>query len=370
MPRLSFDIIVPSEPVPATVVVTGTDSAIGNWQPEKGLILERGDDGHWRGGAELPFGLVEFKITRGAWTSEEVYRDGSACLNYQYLVAHDLTIVAEVEHWKDCEPWPDELIRGRAIECELDATQLGEHRRVYVWLPPGYLRSNDSRHPVLYLFDGQDSLLALSSPENETLEADEWVCRLSAEGLIPELILVAVCHSEGFGRRDTELSPQVDGPRMADFLVSDLKPFIDFTFCRDRTLAGPAHTGVLGFSLGASLALSMAAGHAHTFGRFACLSPDFQDLSLDPPDACELIRVVESERTFRADGRRLYFDHGTIGIDKTVGEYQDRLNAVLAAKGFVEGRDCRTIRHEGAEHHLSAWRARLGAPLLFLFGKT
>ena len=272
--------------------------------------------------------------------------------------------------WRDREPWPDELIRGRAIECELAATQLGESRRVFIWLPPGYLRSADSRHPVLYLLDGQDALLALSSPENETLEADEWVCRLSAEGLIPELILVAVCHSEGFGRRDTELSPQCDGPRMADFLVSDLKPFIDFTFCRDRTLPGPADTGVLGFSLGGSLALYMAARHAYTFGRFACLSTDFEDLSVDPPDACDLIRLIASEKTFRPDGRRIYCDHGTIGIDRVVAEHQRKLDAVLTTKGFVEGRDCRTICHEGTEHHLSAWRARLGAPLLFLFGKN
>lgn len=370
MPRLSFDVIVSADCLSDRVVVAGTDPALGDWQPEKGLALERDDDGHWRGSADVPHGLVEFKITRGQWSNEETYRDGTPCLNYQYLVIHDLTVTAEVEHWRDCEPWPDELIRGQAIECELDATQLGEHRRVHVWLPPGYLRSNDSRHAVLYLLDGQDSLLALSSPENETLETDEWVCRLSAEGLMPELILVAICHSEGFGRRDTELSPQCDGPRMADFLVNDLKPFIDFTFCRDRTLTDPAHTGVLGFSLGASLALYMAARHAHTFGRFACLSTDFEDLSIDPPEACELIRIVEAEKTFRPDTRRLYFDHGTIGIDKLVGEYQQKLDTVLMAKGFVRGRDFKSICHEGTEHHLSAWRARLGAPLLFLFGKT
>jgi hypothetical protein len=35
----------------------------------------------------------------------------------------------------------------------------------------------------------------------------------------------------------------------------------------------------------------------------------------------------------------------------------------------VEGRDFRVLVAEGAEHSLSAWRARLGAPLMFLFGK-
>jgi hypothetical protein len=111
---------------------------------------------------------------------------------------------------------------------------------------------------VLYLLDGQDTLMALSSPENETLEADEWVLRLSGEKLMPELILVAVCHGEGFGQRDTELSPQVDGPKMADFIVNDVKHFIDYIFCRDRVLGGREHTGFSG---------SAWAHHSHSIAR-------------------------------------------------------------------------------------------------------
>ena len=370
---MEFEISVPThspEPSRQQVVIVGSDPALGDWQPAKGLVLQRDADGRFRGGADLPFGMVEFKITRGTWGTEETSATGEPVLNYQYLVAHDLTAREEVENWKDFPPIDHELIYGKAIECELSATLLGETRRVYVWLPPGYLKSADSQHPVLYLLDGQDALLALSSPENETLEADEWVLRLSQDGLIPELILVAVCHDERFGQRDTELSPQVDGPKMADFIASDLKHFIDYTLCRDRVLAGPEHSGLLGFSLGASLALFMAVRHAHTFGRFACLSTDFEDLSIDPPEECALIRLVAQDRHFGPGRRRLYFDHGTIGVDATVGPYQQRLDAVLRDRGFVPGRDYKTLVAEGTEHHLSAWRARLGAPLLFLFGQT
>jgi enterochelin esterase-like enzyme len=368
MPRVNFEITVPPDPKRQQVVITGSDPALGDWQPEKGLVLQASADGKFRGGFDAPYGLAEFKITRGSWETEEVYKDGSTCLNYQYLVAHDMTIVAEVEHWKDAAPWSHELIYGKAIECELAATQLGQTRRVYVWLPPDYLRSHDSRHPVLYLMDGQDTLMALSSPENETLEADEWILRLSAEKLIPELILVAICHGEGFGQRDTEVSPQVDGPRMADFVVNDVKHFIDYIFCRDRVLAERQHTGILGFSLGASFALYCAARHGHTFGRVACLSTEFEDLSVDTVEDCALIRLVEKEKSFRPDGRKLYFDHGTIGVDHHIAPFQRKLNDVLKTKGFSEGRDFCTITHEGTEHHLSAWRARLAAPLLYLFG--
>lgn len=368
MPRLNFEITIPPDSERQRVVITGSDRALGDWQPKKGLVLTAFADGKFRGGCDVPHGLIEFKITRGSWETEEAYAEGNPVLNYQYLVAHDLTAVEEVENWKDHPPVESELIYGKAIECELHATQLAETRGVYVWLPPSYLRSDDSRHPVLYVLDGQDALLALSSPENETLEVDEWVLRLSREKLIPELIVVAVCHDERFGRRDIQMSPQIDGPKMADFIVSDLKPFIDYTLCRDRVLGDPAHTGLLGFSLGASLALYMAVRHSHSIGRFACLSTDFEDLSIDPPGDCALIRLVEQDSHFTPGQRRLYFDHGTIGIDKVVAQHQRHLDAVLKAKGFRDGHDTKTVIAEGTEHHLSAWRARLGAPLLFLFG--
>ena len=369
MPRLTFDVTIPADPTRQHVVIVGTDPALGGWQADRGLVLQRESDGRFAGAVDLPYGLVEFKVTRGSWETEETYEDGSIPLNYHHLIAHDLNVVIEVDHWKDCGPIEPDLIWGKTIELELHAEKLDQTRRVCIWLPPGYMRSHDSRHPVLFLLDGQDTLQALQTWDNETIGADAWVRGLSRQRLIPELILVAVFHRAEFGQRDIELSPQCEGPRMADFLVQDLKPFIDYTVCRDRVLADPANTGVLGFSLGGSLALFMAMRHAHVFGKFACLSTSFEDLSGDPPDHCEIIEQIAADRTFRPD-RKIYFDHGSFGDDRIAGPYQDKLNALLIAKGFVEGRDFKVVRAEGTDHSLSAWRARLGAPLQFLFGKT
>jgi enterochelin esterase-like enzyme len=149
--------------------------------------------------------------------------------------------------------------------------------------------------------------------------------------------------------------------------VNDLKPFIDWTFCRDRTLPDPANTGVLGFGLGGALALWMAMHHAGTFGRFACLSPFFEDLTADAPDECELIRQLEKSHI--ASGTRIYFDHGTLLGDASIALYQTRASAALERQGLVRGRDFIVNIADGAEHTLTAWRARLGAPLMFLFGK-
>lgn len=369
MPRLTFEISVPaSTPPDARIVIAGTDIALGHWQPERGLELERGEDGKYRGACDLPAGLVEFKVTRGSWKTEEAGPDDLPVLNYHYLIAHDLDLTIEVEHWKDLPPIDPELIHGRAIDVELTATQLGHSRHVAVWLPPAYLRSADSRHPVLYLFDGQDSISVFSSPENETIAADECARRLAQRGLIPEPIIVAVFHRSDFGERDTELSPRCDGPKMADFLVHDLKPFIDWTFCRDRVHREPAHTAILGFGLGGALALWMATAHTDTFGRFGCLSPYYPDLSGDRPGECELIHSIKASKTIVPGDARIYMDHGTLGTDAAIATYQARTNAALLSKKLVEGRDFTVNVAVGAEHTLTAWRARLGAALSFLLG--
>lgn len=369
MPRLTFEISIPPDPTHERVVISGTDPSLGNWNPERGLVLERGRDGRFCGACDLPYGMVEFKITRGTWETEESHLDGTPCLNYSYLIAHDLSVAIAVEHWKDSAPVDPDVLFGRAIETELDATQLGMHRRAVIWLPPGYMRSNDSQHPVLYLLDGQDTLAALNSPENETLNADTWVRTLSSGGSIPELILVAVFHDENFGKRDEELSPQWEGPKMADFIVNDLKPFIDYTLCRDRTLRSAENTGILGFGLAGALVLWMAMRHSATFGRFACMSPSYDDLSADTPDECELIKTLARTRELQPAAHRVYFDHGTVGGEASIPHYQAKVTALLRSRGFVPEHDFTINVARGADHSLTAWRARLGAPLEFLFGK-
>jgi enterochelin esterase-like enzyme len=193
-----------------------------------------------------------------------------------------------------------------------------------------------------------------------------WVTNLARAGLMREVILVAVCHHEAPAHRSMELSPQCDGQKLADFLVQDLKPFIDYTFCRDRTLADPANTGLLGFALGGLLALHMAQHHHHVFGKIACLSTSFQDLSEDTPDDCLIIDQIRKDRKFKPD-RKLYFDYGTLGLDARIEAYQQKLNKVLLGKKFIEDSNFKVFRAEGAEHSLPAWRARLSLPLQFLF---
>jgi enterochelin esterase-like enzyme len=368
MPSVTFEISVPPDPSKQQVVIAGTDRALGDWKPENGLVLEK-RDGKFVGSTDIPHGIIEFKVTRGSWLTEATSKDGSPYPNSLYLVQHDMTISLEVENWHDSPLAESDLLNGRAFECQLYANLLDGQRQVLVWLPPGYIRTSETQFPVLYLLNGQHALQSRPPSGGESLAADVWVTNLARAGLMREVILVAVCHNEAPAQRAMELSPQCDGQKLADFLVHDLKPFIDYTFCRDRTLADPANTGLLGFALGGLLALHMAQHHHHVFGKFACLSTSFQDLSEDTPNECLIIEQIRKDRKFKPD-RKLYFDYGTLGPDARIEAFQQKLNKILLAKQFIEDSNFKVFRAEGTEHSLAAWRARLSLPLQFLFNPS
>lgn len=365
MPVVHFEVTVPPDPSKQHVVIVGTDRALGDWLPENGLVLEK-RNGKFVGSTDIPNGIIEFKITRGSWLTEATNLDGTRYPNSLYLVAHDMTISLEVENWNDSPPLEADLLQGKTVECQLHANLLNEPRQVHVWLPPGYIRTSDTQFPVLYLLNGQHTLQSRCPAGSESLSTDVWVKHLVHAGLMREVILVAVCHNEAPNQRGIELSPQCDGPKLADFLVQDLKPFIDYTFCRDRTLVDPANTGLLGFALAGLLTLYTAQHHHHVFGKFASLSTAFHDLSEDPPEECLIIEQIRRDGRFKPD-RKLYFDYGTIGLDARLEAYQQKLNKVLVSKNFIEDSNFKVFRAEGAEHSIAAWRARMGLPLQFLF---
>jgi enterochelin esterase-like enzyme len=367
MARVTFEVVVPSDPPTDRVVVAGTDARLGDWQPHQGLELERDSAGPvFRGSVELPPGLYEFKLTRGSWETEASYYDGTLCPNDHVLVSHEMTVRRTVEKWGDAPPVDAYLVHGRAVECALHATQFDADRQVVVWLPPSYGVTENTRYPVLYRLDGQEAFDIRSPERGESLAADVWVRNLSRAGIIPEIILVAVCHDRDPLTRNCELSPRCDGAKMSDFLANDLKPFIDFTFCRDRTHLDPGWNGVLGFSMAGSLALMMSATHAKDFGLFAALSPEMEDMTQDGVENCALIDRIECDPAYRCD-RRIYVDYGTFGLDAELDPYVIRLAGVWGEKGFQPGKDYLIHQAEGTDHWLSAWRARLGLPLKFLF---
>lgn len=219
-----------------------------------------------------------------------------------------------------------EAVEGRLLELgPIASRHLGEAREVQVYLPPSYDTHSSRRYPTLYLHDGQN-VFSSAGPDCcfgwGSWELDRTADRLVAEGRMREIILIAVdntrsryreyrgrIHPEGaVGRRSRAASTNgaVDNTRFeayAKFLIKELKPRIDREF---RTLKTPAHTGVLGSSLGGICSVSLAWEYPRTFGLAASLSGSFQI------ERSNFLRQVLGRYEGARKPFRLYLDSGTI----------------------------------------------------------
>lgn len=253
------------------------------------------------------------------------------------------------------------------------SAELGGERTVRIWLPPSYATAPERRYPVLYLHDGQNVLSAAGKEVAwgwGSWEVDLTVERLAGERRMREIILVAVDNTparyqeyRGRAATYTEAERQaadfVVAPgdnsayeRYARFLVGELKPAIDR---RLRTRAEPAHTGVLGSSMGGICSVALAWDHPEIFGLAASLSGAFQ--------VERRLFLAQVLRTHAGGPKpiRLYFDCGA----KSPGGDDGRANteAVVAELRRIGWRDGADLRLFVDEQPLSAAQlAPLGLP--------
>ena len=292
---------------------------------------------------------------------------------------------------------------GRFLPPEaMPSAALGGARTVRIWLPPSYDAEPQRRYPVLYLHDGQN-VFSSAGPEVAfgwgSWEVDRTVERLVQAGRMREVILVAIDNTpqryqEYRGRaarftaeelkRERFVAEPGDASafeRYARFLTRELKPAIDQRF---RTLADPAHTGVLGSSLGGVCSLALAWDHPEVFGLAASLSGAFQ---------IEKRAVLEELR--RCPGRsptavRFYLDCGAVSDGGDDGRANtEAVVAELRRMGWKDGVDLRSYldarplsaeqlerlgvspakraEARASQHNELYWRLRVDRPLEFLF---
>ncbi|TAK12808.1 MAG: alpha/beta hydrolase [Anaerolineae bacterium] len=266
------------------------------------------------------------------------------------------------------------------------ATGVGQPRTVDVWLPPVA-----GPYSVLYMQDGQNLFDPAQSYSGVTWGVAETVTRLTAQGRIPPAMVVGIHNVpnrmgeympakavtrtpesrrlvqkdiDGWRaevrKTDPDLATWVEPRFTADdylrFLVHELKPFIDSTYA---TLPAPAHTALVGSSMGGLISAYGFCEYPQVFGRAGCLSTAW---TVGNGVAVSWF----AEALPAPQGRRIYFDYGTEGLDADYEPFQARADAALHAAGYRAGVDCLTRKFPGHLHHESAWAERLHVPLEFL----
>jgi hypothetical protein len=63
---------------------------------------------------------------------------------------------------------------------------------------------------------------------------------------------------------------------------------------------------------------------------------------------------------------KLYFDHGSETLDAVYARYQQRVDAIVARRGYRQGVNWLTRSFPGQKHNEISWASRVDIPLQFL----
>jgi predicted alpha/beta superfamily hydrolase len=272
--------VPPATTATDSIYLAGSLPEVGTWKPD-GIKLARQSNGVYAGDINLPIGQsLEFKITRGAWGTVEKAADGSDRPNRKIVGdANTHQIEITVDGWATSvlpATTPTTVVGNLKIH-QLDSHVLKAKtpRTIRVWLPPGYDADPAARYPVLYVHDGQNCFDRATSAFGAEWQIDETLTKLIADKRIPPIIAVGI--DNGGINRLNELTYLPDaahgggqGAVYADFLLNEVKPFVDKTY---RTKPNYAHTYLGGSSLGGLASLDIARRHPNTFAGIIAMSP-------------------------------------------------------------------------------------------------
>lgn len=260
-------------------------------------------------------------------------------------------------------------------------------RNVEVFLPRQYFEEPEQKFDVLYMHDGQNVFNASTAYGGVAWEVDSILQELLDNEQVRPTIVVAVWNTE---KRYLEYCPEgvflsmdslvqdsiraaykLNDELLADeylqFLTSELKPFIDSTY---RVNQSPAHTFVMGSSMGGLISCYALLEYPEIFGGAACVSTHWplSHAAGYHPFAAQMVKYVQHEIHLLSDQQKLYFDYGTETLDSLYEPYQLLIDSVILASDFNTD-NYKSLKFEGAAHDEASWQNRLNIPLTFLLHK-
>lgn len=288
------------------------------------------------------------------------------------------------------ESEPVHVSAGRIVDLGVVQSRFTDPRRVVVWLPPSY-RPNGPRHAVLYMHDGQNLFDDKVAGYGHEWQVDEHLSNLIAEKKVRPTIVVGIWNTpkrlqeyvpaKAFAHLPPAYMDRVRGLYGGDplsdgylkFIVKELKPRIDreYRVKRDRS-----NTVIMGSSMGGLISLYAIDEYPQVFGAAGMVSthwPLFLPTEGQKDISDREFEVVSSafERYLapalpNPATHRLYFDHGSETLDAQYARYQKRVDAVVARRGYRQGRNWLTRSFPGQAHNEISWASRVDVPLQFL----
>lgn len=241
----------------------------------------------------------------------------------------------------------------------LDMPGLNRQRQLRIYLPPDYAASSNKRYPVLYMHDGQNLFDAATAYAGEW-RVDESLNALAKAGKL-ELIVVGI--DNGQDKRMTELNAWKDpdsklgapeGEAYLNFIVKVVKPLIDSQY---RTRPEPAHTGIMGSSMGGLISHYAITQYPEVFGRAGVISPSYW--------AGGAAAMQHFAGKPAAPDARLYLLMGGREGGNMVSNVE-KVNAALLKSGHPPANLSLKIT-PGADHNEAFWASEFEQAVLWMF---
>ena len=278
---------------------------------------------------------------------------------------------------------------GTIVDLGVVQSRYADPRRVVVWLPSGY-DAHGPKYAVLYMHDGQNLFDKKTAGYGMEWQIDETLDRLIRERKVRPTIVVGIWSTpkrlqeyvptKAFNGLPPEYRQKVralyGGDPLSDgylkFLVRELRPMIDKRF---NVKTDAADTAIMGSSMGSLISLYAIDEYPKIFGAAGMMSthwplfmtPDGKSVSDQEYEVVSsaferyLTPALPDPRT-----HRLYFDHGSETLDAIYARYQDRVDAVVARRGYRKWLDWMSLSFPGEKHNEISWASRVTVPLQFL----
>lgn len=337
--RLEIKSLPAYHPTGSTVYMAGS---FNGWNPQdENYKFQRDDKGNYFIDLKLEPGKYEYKITRGGWDKVECKKGGAGVENRLLVISSSSTVELSIEEWQDRIPQQPRVSTASKNVHIIDTTfwipELKRTRRVWIYLPENY---KSYRYPVLYMHDGQNVF------DDATSFSGEWgVDEFLDTTMLKSCIVVAVDH--GGTKRINEYCPydmekfgKGEGDEYVDFLVKELKPFIDKNY---HTLKGKSNTIIAGSSMGGLISMYAILKYPKVFGGAGVFSPAFW---LGPKIFDDIEKKGEKVKG------KIYFYAGKKESESMV---PDMLNAFEEMHAVSKSQMTTVIKDDG-KHNEPTWR--------------
>ncbi len=246
---------------------------------------------------------------------------------------------------------------------DLFAPTLDGTRTVTVFLPPDYEDIPSRSWPLLIAMDGQDMAawrLAEALDRHHTAGGDTPIVAAISAGphRLVDYGTADVPNTQGQGARAAELQA---------FVTDTVLPWLQRRY---RVRRGPAHTAMMGASLGGLAAFDLAWRRPDVFSCVGVFSGSFWWRTSDATVAAQQATRIAHGRVRKTAHRpnlRLWFEAGT--ADETadrdgngvIDAIQDTTELIdeLVARGFCRGTEVVYVEIPGGEHNPDTWARAL-----------